>query len=97
METNADTQTTREPRSEVAFRHPVADDETICESVFTAVASAEDCSVLELDPLAETIDTDALNALFPPGVWDDRTRLRFQYAGYTVVVGDDEVTLHPES
>lgn len=95
METNTDTETTRKPRSEVAVRRPITDDESICESVFTAVASAEGCSILELDPLAETIDTDALNALFLPGVRDDRTRLSFQYAGYTVVVGD-EITLHPE-
>lgn len=97
METNTDTETMRAPRSEVAFRHPVANDEPVCESIFTAVATAEDCSALELDPLAETIDTDALNALFSPSVRDDRTRLSFQYAGYTVVVGDDEITLHAES
>lgn len=64
METNTDTETTRKPRSEVAVRRPITDDESICESIFTAVASAEGCSILELDPLAETIDTDALNALF---------------------------------
>ena len=59
------------------------------EAVTLAVAGASDTDVLELPPLASTIDPDALDALFglagwsPPGT--DVT-LSFHYAGHEVTV-----------
>lgn len=83
----------RQPRQDVVLRQPVDDERTVCESIFTAVAVAEDRPVTELDPLGETVDPDALNALFPPGLHDSGRELAFRYAGYTVVVTDEAVTL----
>ena len=52
-----------------------------------AVAHEKGVSTDELAPLYETIETDALNALFAPLSEDDRNgHVRFQYEGYTVTV-----------
>ncbi|MFC6905923.1 HalOD1 output domain-containing protein [Halalkalicoccus tibetensis] len=93
MTTDTSPERTRQPREDVALRQPVGDDRTICESIFTTVATAEDRPVTELDPLGETVDSDALNALFPSGLRDSSRELAFHYAGYTVVVTDEAVTL----
>lgn len=93
MTTDTSLNRTRQSRPDVALKQPVESDETICESIFTAVAIAEDRPVTELDPLGEAVDPDALNALFPPGLRDEGRELTFRYAGYTVVVTDEEVVL----
>lgn len=61
------------------------------ETVVQAIADAEDTTPLELSPLYEAIDPDALNTLF-----QGRTagRVTFDYEGYTVTVGQNgEVTI----
>lgn len=63
------------------------------ESVVTAVADAEDKNPVELPPLHDVIDTDALNAMFAsePGFRADSTReLCFHYSNSVVTIDGDQ-------
>ena len=61
-------------------------DSTASEAVLTAIAEREGVDELELrEPLYETIDPDALDALFRDG----RGRVTFEYLGYLVTVDQD--------
>ncbi|MDL5363284.1 HalOD1 output domain-containing protein [Halalkalicoccus sp. NIPERK01] len=86
---------THEPRTEPtdAFRYSMSSDETACEAVCNAVATVEGCSVLDLEPIAETVDTDSLDALFSPANRDERYHLTLRYAGYEVAITGDEVSV----
>lgn len=67
--------------------------ETVTEAVVEAVADEEGVSPLQLEPLANVVDPDALNTLYA----DDRHRvtLEFAYQGYRVRVDTDgRLTLH---
>lgn len=70
------------------------DEETISMAVVTAVANATGQSPLEMEPLWESVDVDALEAL----LWDtDRTgsslTVSFTYCGREVTVTDDDVQI----
>ena len=62
-------------------------DGPMSDAVVTGVAAARETSPLELPPLADTVDPDALNTLFAA----DRTscRVTFRYAGCHVLVAAD--------
>lgn len=63
------------------------------ETVYTAVAELTDRSPLELEPLAYSIDPDALDE-FAAGADDDRHwYVSFDYDGYRITVTTDEVVL----
>ncbi|RQG98677.1 HalOD1 output domain-containing protein [Natrarchaeobius oligotrophus] len=67
--------------------------ETPVHAVIEAVAETTDSDPLDLPPLYEAVDPDALNTLFDgpeTGVW-----LRFRYAGFGVAVDDEGVTVEP--
>ena len=63
--------------------------------VIEAVASASDTDATELPPLHDSVDTDALNALFDSGgsESDPSLRVSFVYDGYTVRVDRDGVAV----
>ena len=64
----------------------------VIETVVSAVADAEGVSPLELRPLAEVIDPDALNTLVRSGSQD--VTIEFTYHEYCVRVdGDGRVTV----
>lgn len=69
------------------------------ESVVVAVADAEDTNPVELPPLYNVIDTDALDAMFAPepGSGADSTReLCFHYSDSVVTIdGDGSVNVAP--
>lgn len=71
---------------------PLENEDTISMAVVTAVADATGQSPLEMDPLWESIDTDALETLLSD---TDRTGLSltvsFTYCGCTVTVTDDDI------
>ena len=63
--------------------------ERLSEGVVAAVTAAADADPTEIDPLAETIDPDALDALFAAhldGTPRDAGRTEFSFCGYGVVV-----------
>lgn len=61
-------------------------DEDLVYRILTVIAERERCDLLELPPLAETLDTDALVALVEgPGV----TEVSFSYYGYLVSIDCD--------
>lgn len=68
-------------------------DETVCEAVCRAVATAEGCSELELEPIGDAVDPDSLDALFSPAASNGNCLLTLRYAGYEVVVTDGEITV----
>lgn len=65
------------------------------EAIITALASATGCDPLDIEPLHERIDGDALNSLVTPsGEHQTNLRVSFQCDGYTVLVtGNGEVTV----
>ncbi|MFC6988561.1 HalOD1 output domain-containing protein [Haloplanus sp. GCM10025708] len=79
----------RRERIEWTHREPV------CLAIQTAVAAVEDADPIDLPPLAEYVDPDALDRLFErdaPGL--DQRRIEFAYAGYRVLVdGRGEVVV----
>lgn len=69
--------------------------ETVSERVITAVSEATGTDPLELEPLYDVLDPDALNAIFAGGASAD-TELRFAMAGCEVVVrGEGNVVVTP--
>ena len=75
-----------------------ADETAVSERVISAVADARDKSALELPPLYDVVDADALDALFASGRKSDQGgpgRVVFVFDGCEVVVysdGDVDVT-----
>ena len=71
------------------------DDETApVSAVVTAVAAAAGTDPVDLPPLYDAIDPDALNALYTGRSGSDSVRARFRYADYTVIVeGSGEVRI----
>ena len=71
--------------------------ETMSLAVIGAVAEREGVDVLELPPLHEAIDPEALDALFPPNSADaerSAEELTFSYQGYSITISaDGEITL----
>lgn len=66
--------------------------DSVTEAVVCAVADAEDASPLELRPLAEVIDTDALDELVRG---DGEVSVEFAYHGYRVSVsGAGRITVN---
>lgn len=57
----------------------------ISNQVIQTVADAKGSDPVELRPLADVIDPDALDALFTPRS-DTKKTLQFEYEGYTVTV-----------
>lgn len=73
-------------------------DETVSNRVIAAVAEATGVDPLELDPLYNVVDPDALNAIFSPanGRQGADAKLRFTMEGCAVVVrGDGDVVVTP--
>lgn len=71
------------------FVYTTDTDESITEGVVTATAAVTNTRVVELPPLYETVDTDALDELFAPqlGETKNRTvRVTFTYFDCDVVV-----------
>ncbi|WP_235920792.1 HalOD1 output domain-containing protein [Natronorubrum halalkaliphilum] len=66
-------------------------------TVTAAVADAIDADQLELPPLYEAIDPDALNSLLTSGGAPSECQVSFQYAGCAVTVqGTGEVRVRPD-
>lgn len=78
----------------------LADDDRISAAVVDALADANGVDPLELDPLYETIDPDALDSLFSTTDGSTRThhgKVRFTTNGYEVeVTSTGRVHLTPE-
>lgn len=68
-------------------------DATPSELVVTTIADATDQSPLELAPLFERIDPDALDALIDWSAPDSSISISFEYLGYTVLVSPAGVRL----
>lgn len=68
------------------------DGERASEAVVTAVATLDGTSPVELDPLYDVVEPDALDALITHARRTDATgthELRFSYEGYDVDVSSD--------
>ncbi|GCF15512.1 hypothetical protein Harman_34470 [Haloarcula mannanilytica] len=58
--------------------------ESITEVLVRAVSTASDCDPIDLPPLAETVDADVLEALFPAP--DSDLTVSFEFAGMDIVL-----------
>lgn len=72
------------PTMEYDHVRRVDDGEHVSEAVLLAIETVSDQSVLDLPPLQEFVDVDALDLLFVSSTAADA--LRFRYAGYDVLV-----------
>ncbi|MFC4549131.1 MULTISPECIES: HalOD1 output domain-containing protein [Halorussus] len=69
------------------FTYDVGDGEPVDVGVVRAVASIRDCKPTELPPLHDSVDPDALDALFPSWRSNRSTAesyVTFDYCGYRV-------------
>lgn len=73
----------------MAQPYTLDEDETPSRGVYTVVAAVENCSPLDLTPLAEATDPDALDTLLEGD--SEREQVSFQYCGYDVTVTPTEV------
>jgi len=69
----------------VATHREVGEAETVSNEVVMAVSESLGVAPTDLDPLAETVDCDALEALHRS--MDPTGSISFQYEGFDVVVG----------
>jgi hypothetical protein len=85
----------RSPARAPVVEATIEDDEPTSRVVVTAVAAVADERVVDLPPLYEWVDPEALDALFP----DETTGpVSFSYYGYLVVVtADGTVQVYEES
>jgi hypothetical protein len=88
-------QSTIEPGPVLTYE--VNDDEELSEGVVSAVAAVSNTDPAVMEPLARSIDPDALNALFADqydGTPRESGTARFAFLGYELVVtGDGLVTV----
>lgn len=72
----------------VSMRHEGS--ESVTDTVLRAVAEREGCSQLELPLLYESVDPDALNALFAASraFGGGSVAVEFEYAGYLVCIAE---------
>lgn len=91
MPSTDDSETTDAGESSFVTTFDPAAGDRPSEAVVTAVAAVDGERPLELDPLYDAIDPDALNTLFEHArrVGDSTQRLRFPYAGFDVSVRSD--------
>lgn len=59
-------------------------------AIITVVSTITGKDPVDLDPIHESIDPDALDALFT-AEFSSVNRLTFQYCGYEITVGTDDV------
>lgn len=62
-------------------------------ATYLAVAEATDRDPMDLPPLMDTIDADALDAFIDRGSDTVGSKLTFEYAGCSVTVTTEEVTV----
>lgn len=89
---------TKQSDSVVRVQHDFGEDPSVASSVVTAVARANGVDPTELPPLQETVDGDALDALFASSeTGPGGPKVVIHYAGYLVTVeGDGTVTASPD-
>ena len=72
--------------------YPLSSDELPSEAVLKAISIATDRSVLEMDPLYDAVDPDALDVVLRDRNADDRRpRVSFIYAGCRVNVESGKI------
>lgn len=93
-----ETDTDPGPTDECTVERSELDGMSLGVAVPAAVASRTDANVVELDPVCEVVDVDALDdiwGLADGGKWVDGTRITFPYMGYEVSVTPGELHLEP--
>lgn len=78
-------------QEQMAHRYTLGPDEAPSNGVYTAVAEMEACSPLDLTPLAETIDPDALDTILTDHAQKHGIQTTFHYCQYEVVASPGEI------
>lgn len=79
------------PRTEGDHTSRIGDEEHASEAVLRTVAAVSDRPLLDLPPLQEVVDMDALDQLFTSSAALDS--IQFSYEGYEITVEQDQVHL----
>lgn len=80
---------TSEMLERAEYVYEMESDESVTEGVVTAVENATGIPIPEMAPLHETVNVDALDALFSDsysGTPRNRGRIKFTYCGCEIVV-----------
>jgi Halobacterial output domain 1 len=83
----------KDENSKDEYRTQIEEDEHVSEAVLRAIAAVANRPILELPPLADSIDLDSLDRLFaasPPG------SLQFTYEGYRVTIEPSHVHIRKQ-
>lgn len=80
---------TREDENQVIQRYTLGAEEPPSKGVYSFIAVLENCSPLELPPLAEVTDPDAMDSLLTEDA--EAWRISFEYCDYDVTVTRDEI------
>jgi hypothetical protein len=70
-----------------------SDPETLTETVVERIADAEGAGIYDVPPLFDSIDPDALEALFAESEVADHLTVEFSHAGYRIRVDGGRVSL----
>lgn len=79
----------KEERERMAKRYTLSEGESPSTGVYFAISEIENCSPIDLPPLAETIDPDGLDKLLTGDTGSSEATL--EYYGYELTVTREEI------
>ncbi|WP_158237420.1 HalOD1 output domain-containing protein [Halegenticoccus soli] len=81
----------------ILLRYELSPHEAPSEGVYFALATLLHRSPLDLDPLDDAVDPDALDALFRRRRGGELRSVEFEYLGYKICVCATEIQIHRSS
>lgn len=79
--------------SPLMHHHNIEDNENPSEAVIRAIEILTDTPMLQLDPLAESIDPEALDNLLTE---DEDTQVTFTYCDFEITVNGEKIKITPK-
>lgn len=71
--------------------------ESVTQSVVEKIASAEGVDAIDIAPLFESTDPDALETLFTDSASAEHITIEFDHYGYHVIIDGGRVSIEPHS
>lgn len=75
------------------MRRPVRPEESVVETIVRSVADATDREPTDVQPIARTVDPEAIEALYARASEDNQLAVSFRYEGCQVTVEENAVTV----
>lgn len=71
--------------------------ESVTQSVVKQIASAEEVGAIDIPPLFESTDPDALETLFTDSASAEHITIEFDHCGYHVTIDGGRVSIEPNT